>query len=365
MKKVLLYTGIPCNGGYVGGIANIINNYLINKNVFEKNGIVIDLFNYEEISPICKNRYINNILGKPLKSIYSLKQYKYDILHIHTSRKNSLLRDLFIVSQLKNKKGEIYLSIHFANINDILPKNKLTRKWCIHILSKYVDKCILLSKKTKSQFELIPCLKNKCELLYTFHSETINKNDIKRKISRIKDKEIIDILFVGSIDKRKGILDLLEACKNLKNKKYKLHICGKLTELSIKDDFNKYIADLYDNVIVHGYVSGEEKKKIFMDADILVLPSYSEGMPVVIMEAMAYGQALVVTPVGGIPEILNSDNGFFIEPGSPSQIKDAIEALMADRDKTEKIMYNNANESEKYTVYNNIENLCRIYKKEG
>jgi len=71
-----------------------------------------------------------------------------------------------------------------------------------------------------------------------------------------------------------------------------------------------------------GWVTNDAKISAFNKADIYILPSYNEGMPISILEAMSYGLAIIATNVGGIPEIVfNEVNGLLIEPGNSSQIE--------------------------------------------
>ena len=89
-------------------------------------------------------------------------------------------------------------------------------------------------------------------------------------------------------------------------------------------------AGLSDKISLPGYVRDEKKAAVLAEADIFVLPSYSEGCPVSMLEAMAAGQALVSTSVGGIPDILHDgENGFLIDSADPALIYDALYKLMS------------------------------------
>jgi glycosyltransferase involved in cell wall biosynthesis len=83
------------------------------------------------------------------------------------------------------------------------------------------------------------------------------------------------------------------------------------------------------NLIYHGPIQDEKKiQHILRDSDVLVCPSWSEGMPTVILEAMASGCAIIASDVGAISEQVNSENGILIEPGNKKQIKQAIEKII-------------------------------------
>ena len=78
-------------------------------------------------------------------------------------------------------------------------------------------------------------------------------------------------------------------------------------------------------LLVLGTVVGEKKERLLRKADFLVLPSYHEGLPMVVVEAMAAGLAIVATPVGGIPEIVAPGvNGCLVVPGDIEEVVGAI-----------------------------------------
>lgn len=86
---------------------------------------------------------------------------------------------------------------------------------------------------------------------------------------------------------------------------------------------------LNDIVSFEGWVSGDKKINLLNKVDAYILPSYHEGLPISILEAMSYSLPIISTNVGGIPEILkNGENGFIITPGDKDAIYRAILELM-------------------------------------
>jgi glycosyltransferase involved in cell wall biosynthesis len=80
-----------------------------------------------------------------------------------------------------------------------------------------------------------------------------------------------------------------------------------------------------------GWVSGQAKEQELRRADIFILPSYVEGMPVSVLEAMAWGAAVVCTPVGGVPDMMEAErHGLWVDAGRPDQITKALDRLAAD-----------------------------------
>ncbi|RCW27039.1 glycosyltransferase family 4 protein [Marinilabilia salmonicolor] len=82
-------------------------------------------------------------------------------------------------------------------------------------------------------------------------------------------------------------------------------------------------------LVYHGPIHDEKKiQQILRDADVLVCPSWSEGMPTVILEAMASGCAIIASDVGAVSEQVDSNNGILIEPGNKNQLKNAMITML-------------------------------------
>ena len=89
---------------------------------------------------------------------------------------------------------------------------------------------------------------------------------------------------------------------------------------------------------VLGWIDKDKKEKYLRECSIFILPSYNEGMPMSIIEAMAYKNAVISTNVGGIPQVIdNNKNGILIEPGDKKQLYNSIEKLIKDKKFKEKI----------------------------
>lgn len=371
MKKVLHFAGLPDKSGYFGGIAFIVSKYINNSNFFKLNNCELDIFNTESEN-LLVNMKKSKLLFHIKKTRIILKELKIKIinnspqlLHIHTSRKITFFRDLFIASQIKKVlKGKIIFTIHFAEITKILTSFKPIIKVSIWLMNRVIDKVIFLSEETKKDFILNGLNSNRTEVLYTFHDEIFTSEDLEEKLYSINRKKSLDILFIGSIDRRKGIMDLLDVMINLNSNKVFLHICGKITQKDIEEDFYKKCNLIKGQVKFHGYVLSEQKHQILFQNNILVLPSYGEGMPIVIMEAMAAGCAILTTRVGAIPEIIQEGiQGYLFNSGDKNSITNLINKLCQDRDLLYKLSLNSIETANEFSLSNNINKLCIIYNK--
>ncbi len=139
--------------------------------------------------------------------------------------------------------------------------------------------------------------------------------------SRTKNEGELMFLFIGRNDKAKGFPMLLEALKLIKKAK-NIRVIGPLPENKIRPHLITYFGEIK---------SKDKIIEIIDSSDVLVVPSLSEGMPTVILEAMARGKAVIATDVGAVSDLVSEKNGVLIEPGSIDELTGAIENMI-DRD---------------------------------
>ncbi len=146
----------------------------------------------------------------------------------------------------------------------------------------------------------------------------VNTKDIKITGKR-------SFIFIGRYERRKGIEELTYVLENNMTTSFhnsEFHFIGPIpVEKQLKG---------FDNIKYYGTLHEEEKiKKLLQASDVLLCPSWSEGMPTVILEAMASGCAIIASDVGAVSEQVDSKNGILIEPGDKAQLKEAIERMIA------------------------------------
>ena len=122
-----------------------------------------------------------------------------------------------------------------------------------------------------------------------------------------------EVLFVGRLAPEKGIRELATAARGLN-----LIVAGDGPLRSLVPD-------------ALGFVPHAEVERLLARAAVVVLPSHREGLPMVLLEAMAHGRAVVATPVGGIPSLVDDGvTGLLVPPGNPKALREAIERLLGD-----------------------------------
>ena len=174
----------------------------------------------------------------------------------------------------------------------------------------------------------------------------------------------IKFLFLGIIGKRKGIFDLLEVLnqnKEFLTGKLLLYVGGngeteKLLKFIEKNKLQKLVS-------FEGWVSGREKDELLRSCDVCILPSYAEGLPIFILEAMSYGMPVISTTVGGIPEVIvNNMNGFLITPGDTKTLFKYMRHFIEHPDVIGAMGRQNQEDIKKFYSENIIPDLRRIYE---
>lgn len=366
--KVLMAAPFEAKGRYKGGISSVVNNMLLQQNILDECNLEIVKFNtcvVERTAGSDANFNIDNI--KNAFSLYctiskSISECTPDVLYYHSSIRYALLKDLLILRHAKIKtKIKTVIHIHFADYEKIMTGISLVDNIILSILKKYTDEIVFLSKTTMNSFIEHGIESNKCSVIYNFNTLTLKESDIDI-ISNYENK-LVRLLFVGTIGERKGFFDLVKALENIDRNKYELHVCGEAVDGESKKKFEKCKKNLGKNLIFHGFVGGEERDRIYQNSDIMILPSYGEGLPMVILEAFSAGCAVISTNVGAIPEIVQKENGVIIEPGDINGLSKAIESYITEPEKLSTVQHINYQYSKKFTCEEFIKKVAVVCQK--
>lgn len=143
-----------------------------------------------------------------------------------------------------------------------------------------------------------------------------------------------EVLFMGRMYAEKGVLDLIRATALARAEvaDIRLVLAGTASD-EFMAQMRALVAELGlgGQVVFAGWVAGEAKARLLAQCDVFALPSYAEGLPLGLLEAMVAGRAVVTTPVGGIPDVVESGvNGLLVAPGDVAALGAALAALLGD-----------------------------------
>lgn len=241
------------------------------------------------------------------------------IVHIHGASYGSFYRKFIVFIICKIFKKKIIYHIHGAEFDLFIRRSGIISCKMIRYMIEGCDYLIALSISWKIFFESN----------FTVKEITILPNIIEPPLRQVQARNTgkVKFLFLGRISDRKGIYDLIEVVQ--KRKDYYLD----RMELYVGGDGESDVLcglvrenGLSEIVTYKGWIKGKEKDILLNDTDIFILPSYHEGLPVSILEAMSFSKPVISTKVGGIPEIVkNHVNGILINPGDQKELENAID----------------------------------------
>jgi glycosyltransferase involved in cell wall biosynthesis len=185
-------------------------------------------------------------------------------------------------------------------------------------------------------------MKNNFSSLLAGTELAVVPNPVNTKIYRCTDRpkfsDNFRILYLGWIVEEKGVYDIVDIVPDVLKlyPKSLFLFAGSKETLALQKIIEN--RGLTEHARVLGWVDGIDKQELLCTSRLLVLPSYTEGIPNVILEAMASGLPVITTPVGGIPSIFqNERNGSYITPGNKKELKNAIFQYFKDDEKCERV----------------------------
>jgi glycosyltransferase involved in cell wall biosynthesis len=175
--------------------------------------------------------------------------------------------------------------------------------------------------------------------------------------------EKIKMVYVGSLEYHKGILTIINSLRLCRDNdiKFEFNFLGEWTNEKDKMQIENLINDygLSKNIRFFGLKTGREKWEVFSSNAVLVHPTYWDGQPITILEAMGLGLAVISTRIGAIPEtVKNEFNGLILDENTPYNLFYAIKRFYFDRDFVRQISENNKNTfKDRFTVEKYLNNF--------
>lgn len=262
----------------------------------------------------------------PLReAVRFMRNERPDVIHICTSAGLGLIRDYCLVKIARKIKVRSILHLHFGRLPELAER----KNWEWLMLKMTMSLCdVIVPMNKPTQVSLCNNGFKNVKYLPNPLSDSISDQIGRFEGTIVREPNLI--LFVGHVYETKGIMELVKGVCEIDN--VKLRIVGKYTKdiyvklMTIYESSNKS-----SQIELVGELSHEDVIKEFMKAGLFVFPSYTEGFPNVILEAMASGCPIVASNVGAIPEMLDIDNdacGVCIHPKSPLEVKEAVVSLL-------------------------------------
>lgn len=262
-----------------------------------------------------------NLLAKSIAFAKSLSSYKntldpFDIVHLHMGPRGSYQRKKIMARIAENKGKKVILHEHSGEFaRDFESGNNVLRS-DIRQTFNSADLVIVLSEEWRDYFAENVCDSSKLVVLH---------NGVSVPQTPCTPCSHQTVLFLGRLGTRKSPDVLLRASREAL-----MEYPGMRLVFGGDGDLNFYenlaeklgIADRCDFI---GWVSGDDKERLFSEAGVYCLPSKHEGMPMSVLEAMAHGIPVITTPVGGIPHLISDGvDGCLMNVDDESRLSDLL-----------------------------------------
>jgi len=342
IKTLMVGSDLSVKGGMVSVVQRYKQTSFMDSVIYRASYCDGSALKRIRIFGICLGQFMFDLCTKP-----SIR-----IVHIHMSEKGSFIRKSLVLTLAKLWGKKTILHLHGAEFLLFYQKSPaFFQKYITHILTS-ADHNIALSAQWRKDILQIADKTN----ISVIYNPCIVQEKPVRQTERIR------FLFMGRMGQRKGVYDLIEACKLLKNRHIQINLYGD----GEVDQVRRLVEEnnLSDFVNVHDWIRDAEKLQAFQASHVLLLPSYNEGLPMAILEALGYWMPVISTPVGGIPEaIIDGVNGFLIEPGNVVQLAEKMDTLSTSPELIETMgeaSYQMA--KEKFDLNRTIHQLESLYK---
>lgn len=255
-------------------------------------------------------------------------------------------RDIYLIILCYFTSIRLYNHLHGSDFNVYVESLPWIYKRIVQFLFQRVDRHAVLVKGMEEQLYSVSD-SSKIQIIHNFYEDY----DSKKYEREIRSTDVVNLLFLSSIVKTKGIFELIYAFKKLKEQKFKVHlyICGgflsdnEMNKKEVQEKFSSLVTDVED-ITYLGAVDKQKKYEVLNRSHIFVLPTYysSEAVPLSIIEAMSSGCAIVTTNYRYLPNIVQSKvNGDLVKVRSTDDLVSKLEYLISNKCVLKKISKTN------------------------
>ena len=291
----------------------------------------------------------------PINFARDLFNQRIDIVHLNTALEDfSILRDFSLAMTARFFGKPLLVHLHGGKyMHSAIPGVAL--HWIIGELLSSANTVLVQSETERRHLKESWPDTDATALPNAVNIEDTSANNDKTSL--------LEIVFFGRIENSKGLDEIVSACRMLNDSgvrfQFKCYGSGARQE-SFSRSMKKVLRDRFEYL---GVVSGEKKSRALERADVFLLPSHYEGLPLSMLEAMAAGCTVVVSDVGSISTVVeDGKNGFMVEPRNVTQIVEKIDFILSGKADLEEIGGNARKTVEsRYSIDNYVERLERVY----
>ena len=323
MEKVISVVMMGNAPSVRGGITSVISQ--LRRHPWEKQGIRMEFIpTFRGGSRLSKVSYFAAAF---CKLWYRLRKGRVDVVHLHMSHNGSFWRK-YLLHRLCGVYGVAdIVHLHSSSLMEFYQNSPpAVRRRITRLFSQCAGVVVLGERWRQRVIQIAPEA-----VIYPLpNTVLIPPCSSQQQVHRVT------FLYLGVLVERKGVMDLLTAVAQLRREEAfdgaAAHfVIGGSGECEHEQQLRRYAAEhgLEDMVTFTGWLSPQHKEQQLLSSQVLVLPSYNEGLPVAVLEGISYGLAVAATDVGDVSQVVHDgENGFLFAPGDIEALKRCLRALM-------------------------------------
>lgn len=246
------------------------------------------------------------------------------VVHIHFASWGSTLRKMIVARRAARAGHRVVLHAHGGGFAEFLGRMPGPFRRRILRFLRDADHLVVLSSQWRDFYV------NECGVPPARVTVLPNPVRVPDVVPDRAGRAVVRLLYIGRMSESKGTFDLLRALALVPDA-----VRGRLRVTLAGDgavaQVRALAAQTAAQITVMEWVDEPTRDRLLAEADVFVLPSYQEGIPMSLLEAMAWGLPSIVTPVGGIPDVFtDGEHGRLVQPGDVAGLAECIGALAQD-----------------------------------
>lgn len=308
-----------------GGVATVVS-LLRRDGLFEREGVRYVPTHAEGSGARKVGAFLKGLSGT--LACLARPNHRPEVVHAHAASKGSFVRKSLLLALARARGCKTVFHLHGACFDDFVAGSGcLMRRWIRHTLESSSTVIALSTRWADFLRGIAPGAR-----------VVVVPNSVPLPPDSPVQVEPGRILFLGQVEPRKGIYELVEALALLRERFPHARLAiggqGQLEEVRRR----ALELGVAERVTMLGWVTAGRKQEELARAAVFCLPSHAEGLPMAMLEAMAAGKAIVVTGVGGIPDaVRDGDNGVLVPPGDAHALADALGRILGDEEERRRL----------------------------
>lgn len=263
-----------------------------------------------------------------MQFFWRLSSTKTDLVHIHFAERGSAFRKAIAMPIALLFRKPVILHAHGSEFHTFYAN---LPEWLQQVMAGIFRQCtylIVLSESWKAFYTANLGLKPEQVAVLT------NPVEMPSTVPQRASSDRVNFVFLGRIGQRKGAFDLIKAFSMLPCEQQSTSALIMAGDGEVEQARQLIESlDLSDRITILDWINTQQRNELLAKAHAFVLPSYNEGLPMALLEAMSWGLPVITTPVGGIPEVVaQAETGLLVNPGDIPQLSHALQSLIENED---------------------------------